>query len=445
MHALIYTVGAFILVGLVARNPMWGILVASAALPATQSYDSGIRGLNPFNILIFALVLGLYFRSSDPDAAPERAFPGRVPMGIFCFMVACAWVNGAFIQQIPPTADVRPFKSYDTFMMMKEELCLFLLMLLVFWSVRSAEEVKRAMNLVVLGMSAEVLFCMLEWARKKGRITGHLQTPNSLAAFSCVVAVTTGALFLATKGRIRWLYLLVSVGAGFACISTYSRGGLLALGVSILVLSLLRNRLVFVLLLVLSLSYRAWLPEVALARIDKAYTVDAAGGVEAADTAAQRLTIWKAGLAIIREHPYGIGLGTYPHFSGLYGTAEEMAHPDKNAHNEFVRIAAEMSLVGLAVFLWFLGSVFWAACRCYFKGKELGLGPVGYAGFAAVLGIVLASCFGTFFFQAMISGHFWMVGGLACRGYLLSKRERLESPAALSAAAPRIDGAVARA
>jgi hypothetical protein len=45
----------------------------------------------------------------------------------------------------------------------------------------------------------------------------------------------------------------------------------------------------------------------------------------------------------------------------------------------------------------------------------------------------------------MISGHFWMVGGLACRGYLLSKRERLESPAALSAAAPRIDGAVARA
>jgi len=249
------------------------------------------------------------------------------------------------------------------------------------------------------------------------------------------VSVTTAALFMVTKTRVRWAYLLVSVGAAFACISSHSRGGLLSLLVCALILSLLRNRIVFVLLIALALSYQAWLPEAVLGRINKAYVVDDSGDVEAADTAAQRLTIWKAGLAMIEDRPLGIGLGTYSHFSAEYGTGSELHHPDKNAHNEFVRIAAEMSVLGLVAFLWFLASVSFASWRCYVMGRDIGLGPAGYAGFAAVMGISLPSCFGTFFFQAIISGHFWMLGGLACKAYLIAKRERAEEPSKLPATA----------
>jgi O-antigen ligase len=428
MHALAYSIGALILVALVARNPMWGILVTAAALPATQSYDSGIPTLNPFNILIVSLMMGLFLRSDDAASQPDDRFPARVPIAIFSLMVVVAWVNGSFFQKIPPVEDVRPFSRYDTFMMMKEELSLFLLMLLVFWSVRTIEEVNLGAKLVALGMSMEVLFCFLEWARKHGRITGHLQQPNSLAAFACLVSVTSAALFMATKERVRWGYLVVSVGAAFACISSHSRGGLLSLLVGALVLSLLRNRLVFVLLVLLAVSYKAWLPDVLLERIDKAYTVDDdTGDVEAADTAAQRLAIWKAGLAIIKDHSLGIGLGTYAHFSAEYGTAGELRHPDKNAHNEYMRIAAEMSVAALVAFLWFLAALVVVSWRCYTRGRDVGLGPVGYAGLAAVIGIGLPSCFGTFFFQAIISGHFWMIGGLACRGYILASRERTQA------------------
>ena len=186
------------------------------------------------------------------------------------------------------------FTPYNSFLTLKEIWTAGFLVLLSFWAARTAVEVRRQLWLVAAGMSLEVLFCVLEGLRRQERITGHVGQPNSLAAFLALAGATSLALFVTTPTLIRWLFLGTASGAAFACLHTASRGGLLALFASLLMISLFRNRWVFVLLVVLGLSYRLWLPEVILERIDHAYVVNRTGQIEAADTAEQRLAIWRA-------------------------------------------------------------------------------------------------------------------------------------------------------
>jgi O-antigen ligase len=243
-----------------------------------------------------------------------------------------------------------------------------------------------------------------------------------------IIALTAAALFMAERKPKRWLYFAVAVGGSFSCIMSRSRGGLLALFAGLLVLSLFRNRKVFVIIAILGASYRLWLPVSVLQRIDEAYVVDEAGRIEAADTAAQRLTIWRSGMAMIQDRPLGVGLGAFPYFSALYGTILEMRHPDKSAHNEFLRVAAELGVVGFAAFTWLLLRLALSSWRAYRRGSEIGLSGVAFAGLGALIGMSLSSISGTFFFQATISGHFWMVMGLLARSECLSRPEEKPRP-----------------
>jgi len=64
-----------------------------------------------------------------------------------------------------------------------------------------------------------------------------------------------------------------------------------------------------------------------------------------------RLKIWRAVPQVIREHPLGIGFGNNRLAVRKYAGFEK-----KGFHNSFIQIAMEMSLVGLAVFLWWMAS-----------------------------------------------------------------------------------------
>jgi len=186
-------------------------------------------------------------------------------------------------------------------------------------------------------------------------------------------------------------------------------------------ISLFRNRWVFVLLVVLGLSYRLWLPEVILERIDHAYVVNRTGQIEAADTAEQRLAIWRAAQKMIAEHPWGVGLGAFSHFAARYGTAAALEDPNKSAHNAFVGIAAELSPLGLLLFLWLLAALTKAAFRSYVEGRSSGLAPVGFTALSALLSMVIANQSGEFFFQSYAVGHLWMILGLASKGERLCR------------------------
>lgn len=118
----------------------------------------------------------------------------------------------------------------------------------------------------------------------------------------------------------------------------------------------------------------------------------------------QRLELWKAALAMAKEHPFfGIGIGTfmdrlkdYSCLSGQY------------AHNSFLQILAEQGVVGLgsiAAFLWVLFIRAWKAIK---SG-----GDILYAGvFSSLAAFSVCAFFDTHLYSLRLSALFWLLCGL---------------------------------
>jgi O-antigen ligase len=75
-------------------------------------------------------------------------------------------------------------------------------------------------------------------------------------------------------------------------------------------------------------------------------------GLTQAETNAGRLAIYAANLDIVAEHPVlGLGFGRYQRVSGPYYDRHPEADRRSHAHNNFLQIAAESGLLGLAAFV----------------------------------------------------------------------------------------------
>jgi len=82
---------------------------------------------------------------------------------------------------------------------------------------------------------------------------------------------------------------------------------------------------------------------------------------------AARIEIYRANLDIVHERPIlGLGFGRYQHAAPPYYVAHPQADRHSHAHNDFLQIAAEAGLVGLAAFSLLYATALrkgWAAMR----------------------------------------------------------------------------------
>ena len=77
-----------------------------------------------------------------------------------------------------------------------------------------------------------------------------------------------------------------------------------------------------------------------------------------------RVQIWRTTPTIITDHPLlGVGEGNFPAISAGYGLLAFDLTPIDHAHDIFLTVAAELGLIGLAVFLVFLSAFMRAAWR----------------------------------------------------------------------------------
>jgi O-antigen ligase len=128
--------------------------------------------------------------------------------------------------------------------------------------------------------------------------------------------------------------------------------------------------------------------------IEKAYS-----DPEASDIG-RRLIFWKTSLRIIADNPlFGTGTGSFTHESLSY----EVEHPNwssNNPHNEYLLIASQLGIVGLAVFIWLLYLMFRVAMNL----------PQPYS--LAAQGLVVAmavGCLFNSFLRDQAEGHFFAV------------------------------------
>lgn len=219
---------------------------------------------------------------------------------------------------------------------------------------------------VILGMGLfEGGVGIYQFLMGRPRATGTFFNPNFFASYEAAVcALAFGLLCFGQRGQARlplakWekpVLCVTTAVAGFAFLLAQSRGALLAFVVAVGVVGIYRFRRVFLAILLLGILVGSFVPNPLQQRV---LTIG-----EQDPYAFTRLEIWKNSLQRISDHPWGMGLGVYQYASFQYRFPIEdaivrYAKRAESAHNEYLQMAVELGLVGLALFLVGIGLLGW--------------------------------------------------------------------------------------
>lgn len=211
------------------------------------------------------------------------------------------------------------------------------------------------------------------------RIYSTLYNPNIFAGY-LVLHLSFSIARLSKIGRDK-LTQLSAVLASICLILTYSRGGFIALVAAVLCIYLfIRNKRLIVYLLVMGIAFYAINRFGALNRTNIAIVSQDSSFI-------YRTYIWKTAFDIFKNSPlFGNGIGTLWYF--LYRNSPYLNGYVLHAHNMLLQIAAEMGILGLGAFTFYIiKSVQNAFClfRRYRQEREAYL-PIGFlSGITAVL------------------------------------------------------------
>jgi O-antigen ligase len=212
----------------------------------------------------------------------------------------------------------------------------------------------------------------------KGRLAG-LFDPNFFAAE--LIPTILIAFFMLTSGsrRVRWFAAIVAAIDLVAFALTQSRGGIIGLGVALFAAVVLagraRPRVLALVLVVVAVGlgyYLTYRP----AHVFQGGT----GGGGLASASSGRTDEWHVALRIVAGHPIGgVGFGNYQVVEPSYATqtlnltfVHYIVTFRQLAHNMYLQAAAELGLVGLALFLAILVLPLRQAARALKKLEQLG-------------------------------------------------------------------------
>ena len=290
--------------------------------------------------------------------------------------------------------------------------------------------------------------------RESGRLYG-VGTPDAFAdnAVSAHVALALPFLLDRVIRGKKWEKVIAVPAAAFivnCIVLASSRGAMLAtvMGGFVYTLGILRQP-----------KYRAWGLAVALTGflgivflmdqvfLDRMATLlgkEDEFGETREITGSGRTEIWKAGIPMALEHPFGLGAGGFREASPDYldprlvsidtGSGRGVRSP----HNTYLLVAADFGLHSLAVFLFLLFLMCRTAWRAWCSRLDPGADP-GRAEYGLVLAAMLASTFVTFMFASRLhyDGFFYLIG-------ILAALSLWEQPASERVSSVRVDPGSAR-
>lgn len=216
------------------------------------------------------------------------------------------------------------------------------------------EKIKLLITLIIISASIECIYGVYQSISgfrvlEDGRIAGSTGWPIFLGEILAIVISIT-FVFLLYRVFSKPLYLYISILLMFAVlVLTLARGSWLGMIFSVLLIGILKEkRIIYVTLtgLILIIALTLFLPH-------NKYTARLLSIVNSKDaTTVERIEMWGKGLKIMMDYPFGIGVHNIDRVYPNYKSPNE-----KNwaiLHSNFIQIAVERGIVGLAAFLWFI-------------------------------------------------------------------------------------------
>lgn len=206
------------------------------------------------------------------------------------------------------------------------------------------------------------------------RIYGTFGHPNVLGFYLVMVLGVSIIKYLSEpKGQRSLLYPIIIWSGLLALLFTYTRGAWLGLGVVLIVLGIMRYRkplIISAALLCFLIVFGQLINSVLISSANinlnenpliSRFTVRS----EEADSINWRYEVLQTMLPEVSAHPWlGVGIGN---FVTLRQLGDIGLFEDPEAHNDYLRLAIEIGLPGLLLYIGFLLSIFIRAIKNYFS------------------------------------------------------------------------------
>ena len=253
------------------------------------------------------------------------------------------------------------------------------------------------------------------------RVPGVLGQPNTMGAFLAYYGAPLLALAVA-KGRwvSRALCLAAFLVVARSIIFTFSRGALLSLLAGSAAVVGMVNPVGVGVVGAAGLVARSnpqVLPGSVRDRFAQTADEDTDIYAESVEgqldkSSAERLNLWRGGLAMMRAHPIGgVGLKRFQGIVVVY--APEPVDPEgaKDAHNAYILTGAELGLPALFVMLAILVGIGFAALGSWWRGPDLAERRLALACLGCVAAVMVSCVFGSRFSEDALIGPFWLLAG----------------------------------
>ena len=349
-------------------------------------YPYLVRIFNPpkelaFNILVIVGLMLWFLKMTAKEEVKITRNPLNLP--VLVFMAICPlsllWSNSPMVSLL--------------------ELPLFLagpiLYFIVVNNIKNEHQINRLLTTLLIISSLLGIYGIFQyngidfsfWKANVGRnqVFGLFGNVNYFAEYMIVPLPLAISLFFATRNRIHKILLLVGIlTMGGSLILTFTRGSYLAIGISSLFMFFLylasrgksfikEHKKIFILILTLIIlvTFLFTLPNplnksgTVISKIKSRISISQ---FTKGSSLKRRIAIWKFTGMMIKDHPLlGSGIGIFKYNSlnyqaKLFNQGENRRlYPygiaDK-VHNEYLQLGAEIGLLGLGIFLWFIITYF---------------------------------------------------------------------------------------
>jgi hypothetical protein len=407
MHRLVkLLIGMSALVGLVV-NPTVGLFVLPIAAPMLGLLPKlPIPGVNTLNILLLALFTPFAIQRVFSRQPFMRRGSLTLPLMLLVIVLALSVLRGAVF----PTGYV--YQAGDAGLSVFRCFMTFTIYIITF-AIVSGDQARRRMTwAIVLGALVESLYVLATGRGDHGRAGGSMHQANELGTFLSMFAAFSFAVSLGVRKVWQRLFAwgVVALSA-FGVLLSVSRGGLVALALSVLWVTWRSSRWLTLIIVVVLATSPMWLPDYVMDRIHMTTSGasdsdDEGGGLDPG--AESRVNTWHTILHIVQDHAIeGIGFESLHYV--LPQAGEELGlHVKDSSHNSFLRLLAETGIFGVGLFLFLFLRIFALAESAIRLSRDRFDRQLGVGLSAATLALIVSCAFGDRFFQIMISGNLWV-------------------------------------
>ena len=199
-----------------------------------------------------------------------------------------------------------------------------------------------------------------------------------------------GAQIVSQKWLRRGFYVAAAL-IPFAIVSTYSRGGFLAVGAAGIVLLVQQRRRGLAIAAAILVSIPLyWFISVQQGYVNRLESITTYEDQQET-SALSRLHFWRVAIEMAKDHPFGIGLFNYESAYDLYDTSNGRYGERRAVHSSPFQVLAETGFLGAAIYMTMLFGSIRMLRRIRRRGQMSGLSPDDARLFVSAANALIAS------------------------------------------------------